>query len=303
MFGSRDEFHYFQCSSFGCLQIADIPNNINEYYPEEYFEASGASVTGRYYDLRNILIRERTRYLLGFSSLPGFLLSSWHMAKRAPVFGGWNWSSDLKKLGLGLDSTILDVGGGYGKLLHFLRSQGFANLFGVDPYIPESISDDGIYIYKGELQDLKDSFDLIMMHHSFEHMANPREVFSNLRRLLNPFGNVLLRIPLVDSMAWEMYHLNWAQLDAPRHFFLHTCQSIAILATSCGLRVDDVVYDSTGFQFWASELYAKDIPLVKTWGRVDTFFSEKEMAIFSSEAARLNLAGKGDQACFYLSRA
>jgi hypothetical protein len=40
MFGSREEFLYFECSKCGCLQIAEIPENIEKYYPPNYLRSS-----------------------------------------------------------------------------------------------------------------------------------------------------------------------------------------------------------------------------------------------------------------------
>jgi hypothetical protein len=37
MFGFRDEFTYFECSKCGCLQIAEIPINMEKYYPSNYY--------------------------------------------------------------------------------------------------------------------------------------------------------------------------------------------------------------------------------------------------------------------------
>ena len=38
MFGFRDEFTYFECARCGCLQIAEIPSNMDRYYPATYFK-------------------------------------------------------------------------------------------------------------------------------------------------------------------------------------------------------------------------------------------------------------------------
>jgi hypothetical protein len=37
MFGFRDEFDYIECSKCGCVQIVEIPKNINKYYPPNYY--------------------------------------------------------------------------------------------------------------------------------------------------------------------------------------------------------------------------------------------------------------------------
>jgi 2-polyprenyl-3-methyl-5-hydroxy-6-metoxy-1,4-benzoquinol methylase len=73
-----------------------------------------------------------------------------------------------------------------------------------------------------------------MLHHSFEHMDNPCGVLKQIDKLLNPDGELLIRIPVSDSFAWRKYGVDWFQLDAPRHFFLHTTKSIALLAKNSG---------------------------------------------------------------------
>ena len=40
MFGMGDQFQYFKCSNCGCLQIASIPENLDKYYPENYYSYS-----------------------------------------------------------------------------------------------------------------------------------------------------------------------------------------------------------------------------------------------------------------------
>src|SRR6266508_5024812 len=37
MFGTKETFEYFQCGDCGCLQIRNIPANLEDYYPPEYY--------------------------------------------------------------------------------------------------------------------------------------------------------------------------------------------------------------------------------------------------------------------------
>jgi hypothetical protein len=53
----------------------------------------------------------------------------------------------------------------------------------------------------------------------------------------------------------------WVQLDAPRHFFLHSANSLGLLAGKVGMAVTETVYDSDELQFVGSEQYLKGIPL------------------------------------------
>ena len=40
MQGKRTEFEYFECPVCECLQIAEIPNDLGEYYGEDYYSFS-----------------------------------------------------------------------------------------------------------------------------------------------------------------------------------------------------------------------------------------------------------------------
>ena len=118
---------------------------------------------------------------------------------------------------------------------------------------------------------------------------------------------MVVRIPVVSSYAWEKYGVAWVQLDAPRHFFLHSRKSMAQLAGAAGLRVERVVDDSSEFQFLGSELYVRDIPLTsesgaRTLGASGSMFSPEEVQQFRRRAEELNAKGRGDQAAFYLRK-
>jgi hypothetical protein len=145
-----------------------------------------------------------------------------------------------------------------------------------------------------------------MFQHSFEHLPDPQAALAAAARLLPPGGRCLIRLPLVSSYAWEHYGVDWVQLDAPRHFFLHSEESIRRLAAGAGLEILKIVYDSTAFQFVGSELYRRDIPLrSQTPDDVQlraTAFSREEIAAFERHARELNAETRGDQAAFYLTK-
>jgi hypothetical protein len=81
---------------------------------------------------------------------------------------------------------------------------------------------------------------------------------------------------------------------------------LRILADRAGLELSQVTYDSTAFQFWASEQYELDIPLYDTRSYLispdKSMFTKREIATFERRAAELNDAGLGDQAVFYLTK-
>ena len=114
MFGSRETFDYIECASCGCIQIIEIPADIEKYYhyPQK--------------PIRTYLRRQRSKVcLLGKNKL-------WPLCSKK--YGSFSW---FRKTNTTFDSKILDVGSGYGKLLLRMQRDGFLNLTGVDPYIED----------------------------------------------------------------------------------------------------------------------------------------------------------------------
>jgi len=187
-------------------------------------------------------------------------------------------------------------------------SQRHANAMAVDPFIAGDVMEDGrLVAKKGTLFDLNEPYDLIAFHHSFEHMHPPRDILEKAHNLLKPGGSVLLRIPTVTSEAFETYGANWSDLDAPRHFYLHSHDSIQLLAEQAGFKVIDLWCDSNAFQFWASEQYAQDIPLndprSHTQPPIPPMFTSDQMAQFEAKAQTLNAQMRGDAICVWLKPA
>jgi SAM-dependent methyltransferase len=186
-----------------------------------------------------------------------------------------------------------------------LRKKGFSNLTGIDPFIRNNIFyKSGVQIVKKTLGELDGQFDFIRLSHSFEHMIEPFSEFEHLYRLLKPDRFLLIEIPTCSSFAWRKYGANWAQLDAPRHIFLHSIKSMTNLANKTGFKISHVHFNSTAFQFWASEQYKRGIPLrdQRSYSQHPdkSIFSSEDIKRFEEEAGKLNNKNEGDQAQFYL---
>lgn len=300
MFGLRDEFEYFQCSNCGCLQIKNIPENIEKYYPENYYSFS---INPQNNDG-------------GFKTIPISIRNKFAVHNKHKLLGKFLYGKfprvDLMALrnikNLHKDMSILDVGCGDGFCLYELKKMGFNNLLGVDPYIKANIKyPNGLEILKSELSEISQTFDLVMMHHVLEHLENQHKFFEEIHSKLNENGLFLIRIPVLNY-AWEKYKEDWVQLDAPRHFYLHTEESIKYLAKKYGFDIEEIIYDSNEFQLWGSEQYKKDIPLYdeksnyKYQKNGNSTFTDKEISNFKKEAEELNRTNKGDQAIFILKK-
>lgn len=294
MYGMNEKFSYLLCSECGCLQITEIPENIQNYYDGQYYFYE--QTESKPNPLKQKISNLRNNYALSGRSQIGKWLYSLFPTQAFEF---------LRPLQLKPESKIVDVGCGSGALLKLLATAGMKNLLGADPFIPNELnSKDGVKVLKIPITDVYGAHDLIMFNHSFEHIPNQLETLKHVASILKPNGHCVIRIPTVSSYAWKHYGVHWVQLDAPRHFFLHSITSLEKLAHDADMRVDKVVYDSTAFQFWGSEQYLKDIPLRSDHSYAvnpaSSPFSDDDIAGFTQRAHELNQLHQGDQAIFYL---
>ncbi len=104
---------------------------------------------------------------------------------------------------------VLDVGCGIGTLLHLIRQevpdatvQGI-ELATVDVEAAKSFY--GLDLFTGSLEQYaaahpEDRFDLIILHHTFEHLPAPRAALRTMERLLAPRGELFIAVPNVMNI-------------------------------------------------------------------------------------------------------
>ena len=297
MFASGRRFSYAMCPDCGCLQILEVPVDLAFHYGEGYYSFS-AGDSGPRSMVASWLVRARNEHLSGRFNPLGAVV-----ARVKP----YTALASVKSLRLARSTRVLDVGCGGGELLRALRLAGFGRLTGVDPFVAAELDlGGGARVLRCELAEVTGEFDLVMFHHSLEHMPDPCAALQCAFDRLAPGGTCLVRIPTVSSWAWRHYGVDWCSLDAPRHLMLHSRRSIEQLAQSCGFQLDRIVDDSNGFQFWGSEQYRRGIALMRP-GCNDIVpapgaFTRAELREFERRAAALNQAGDGDQIAVYLTR-
>ena len=292
MFGLREPFTYFQCARCECLQIRDLPSDMRPYYP------------GNYYSMQTALPRAGAvkRLLLGIeASIRRYLANRLFGSSRRTRIFDW-----MRGTGVGFGSAILDVGCGRGKFAARAAAVRLSRPDRGRPVRGGRLHADGMIIHKAELSEADRQFDLIMMHHTFEHVADPAGTLRAAATRLQSGRYLLLRIPVVDCFAWQHYGVNWFALDAPRHFYLHSQKSLALLAERAGFSVEKAEFDSGAHQFWGSEQYLRDTPHRSANSHEDnpagSMFTAAQIREFERRSRELNAQGAGDSACFYLKR-
>lgn len=299
MFGTREAFVYESCGACASLQIQAVPKDLSPYYPAHYPAHAPASRAGRA-QLRRFFgaLRDATIFFA-----PGPLL---RLAQSLPGRGDAVRTHPLAPLRGRLRSRkarIADVGGGSGWLLVALRHLGFTDLTCIDPYLRPGVGEAGVRFLAQRIADIDETFDVIMYHHALEHVVDLDAELRAVARHLAAGGAALVRAPLLPNAAFETYGAYWAQIDAPRHIHVPSRSGLEMAAARHRLEIVARGDDSTAFQFWASEGYARGIPLLEqTVSGRPTIISRKHLDVFTERARHLNVAGRGDQGWFVFRR-
>lgn len=297
-FGTAGVFDYAECAGCGSLNIVSVPADLAAHYASPGYGGHASRLTEhRATGLRRIVRNRLTDLALGRPRLLAKLANPWSqaMAQTPPL----RW---LRRVRADRHCRILDVGCGGGDLLRQLWSLGFDQLEGIDKFVPEGVRLPGLVINKGELDDVAGVFDLVMMHHSLEHMPNPGVTLAAAAKRLAPGGWLLVRVPLADSVAWRDYGVDWYQLDAPRHLHVPTVAGMRALAAAHGLQVVAVDHDATASQFVVSEGYRQGLSMVAQRQAGFTHVAAPALQQFEARTAQANADGEGDQAAFFLRR-
>lgn len=296
MYGLREEFDYIECASCGCVQIREIPADLGKYYPSDYFSFRSYERFSRNL-VRRLIDPLRVRHCFGTPNLVGRIAEA---VSQPLTYVEW-----LKRAGLGPDARVLDVGCGGGKTLVAMALGGIQTCHGVDPYISApQLYDVGATVWRMSLADFAATtdraYDLVMFHHSFEHVVDPLADLQAAVQVLAPRGVVLIEIP-VAAYAWEQYRGDWCHLDPPRHLHLFTPRSLGHLGGHVGLRVKATVNHSNWGQFLGSERNRRDIAEHEPHD-IRRLLSAAKLREFKELTARLNAEGRGDIMTFYLDR-
>jgi len=296
----RKTFSYNHCPNCGTMSLISVPPDLSQYYGDDYYNFT----TRRSSPIRGLARRARNAMTLfdstPFARLSAKLSSNRQFLSLRPLFDGRAGRKFRRS------DPILDVGCGQGQLLRELRDLGFTDLTGLDPFLRSPVSARGFALHRGEVETMEGAFrratfQIVMFHHSLEHIVDPANTLVALREFLTPGGVVVVRIPLTGGMAWRTFGGEWIQLDAPRHVHLFSQKGFEEFARRLGWRVLRIVYDSGTFQFTGSRLRLMGIDFRKRPEDLISRFPRRERRQFLRTAERLNRELDGDQAAFFLS--
>jgi SAM-dependent methyltransferase len=285
-----EKFEYFECEECGCLQILNKPLNMDNYYANYY--------TSNKKSIQIDLIRKAGWKIRAIFCQSGL----YNLISRLSYNSILHWAHSA---GIKFNSRILDVGCGSGDILVDFRNHGFKNLSGIDPMLNQEIEHEGINLKRLDIFSVEEKYDFIMFNHSFEHIWNQAQTLKKAAELLNENGVIMIRIP-VNNQAFKDFGEYWYQIDAPRHFFLHSIKSLNILVKKLNLKNHGHYFDSTFMQFVGSIEYQNGLRYNSSSayrkGNKKSLFSQKKIEEYKERAASYNRQGLGDQGVFFFKK-
>ena len=140
------------------------------------------------------------------------------------------------------DGRLLDFGCGNGTFLLRMHQRGW-KVTGLDvseQAVQRIRTHLGLSVLAGSLPhpELGDeSFDVITMRHSLEHVHQPLEVLRAAYRLLAPNGKLIVSAPNIDSLPFKWFGRSWRGLDLPRHLTHFTPDTLQLMLARAGFEV------------------------------------------------------------------
>lgn len=167
---------------------------------------------------------------------------------------------------------ILDVGCGLGFFLEAAREKGW-EVEGVEvskhavSYILRNLK---IRVFQGTLESQHlpgNSFDVVTLFQLVEHLVNPLQTLSEVKRLLKPGGLVVLTTPNQGSIVAKLLGRRWFQYKYQGHLYFFDQKTLKILLKKADFRDISIKGDSWQFlplKFILSRIvYFYSVPLLE----------------------------------------
>jgi SAM-dependent methyltransferase len=206
------EFQVVECAGCSLIRLEPHPSpeELPQFYPENYWWAPDPSLVGRLEGIyRRVVLNDHLQFV-------------------AP--------------GVAQHSPVLDVGCGGGSFLAALGRRG-VRVVGLD-FSPRAARvawrENGVPAVCATLENTPfppGSFGAITLFHVLEHVPQPGEYLAAAHRLLAPDGRLYAQVP--NAACWQFLLLGkrWSGADVPRHLIDYRAADLDELLDEFGFRV------------------------------------------------------------------
>ncbi|HBD25126.1 MAG: hypothetical protein A2566_02180 [Candidatus Zambryskibacteria bacterium RIFOXYD1_FULL_40_13] len=217
----KDDFNFYKCSQCGLVFV----------YPQPSKET-----------IANDIYSEKSGYQGNKSKT---LVGTIPTLKQEKVL---NWLSKQKK------GKLLDIGCSNGEFMWLVKSLGF-DVVGVE--LNKRTADiarvNGLNVFSGFLEEANfppASFDYIYMGDLIEHVSDPVALVKEVRKLLQPNGQVVIVTPNLDCfwskstfLLHKWFGIPWSSLTPPHHLFQFSTGNLNLLLSQEGFGLLLNMYD------------------------------------------------------------
>lgn len=245
--GSPGAWRFKTCDRCGVHYLDPRPVVPADAYPREYPQHQTPSLTaieGRSRVgtlIRRVVLRAHGYRHLGGLPLIGTLL------KRIPAIRNGAFASFPLVPPFRRDGTLLDVGCGNGRFLHFMRQLGW-RVMGIEADPASAATARRVVPNAPIFPDFDGvpdrSVDAVTASHVVEHLADPRAVLADIRRVLRDDGRLGVAVPNWDSLNHRVFGDAWAGLEPSRHLLMFDRRRLIALLEECGFTIVAVQSDS-----------------------------------------------------------
>lgn len=210
---SADKFSYLRCESCGLIRLGNVPENLGDYYPADYYDLPSLERLAAIANADRFKIETVTRF-----ATPGRLLEV------GPAWGVFAYQA--KQAGFMVDVIEMDA-----RCCDYLNNVvGVNALQGTLPH---------------ELIPAMGRHEVIALWHVVEHLSDPWELIAAAANNLVHGGILVLAAPNPDAWQFHVMGGSWPHLDAPRHLYLLPAEAVTAYASRLGLeRIHYTTVDS-----------------------------------------------------------
>jgi len=148
------------------------------------------------------------------------------------------------------NGRVLELGFGQGITLGHLRNLGWdAQGLETDQVAVANARRKGLKVECGSLVDQDypaDHYDAVISNHVIEHIYDPRDLFSESRRILRPGGRFIAATPNANCLSRRVFGSAWRGLEPPRHLQIFTANALRALARASGFTSCDTIASVRG---------------------------------------------------------
>jgi SAM-dependent methyltransferase len=148
---------------------------------------------------------------------------------------------------VGVDDVVLEYGVGSGWNLAGLRCARRLG-FDVADFLEAPLRELGIEFLADTKVIPEASLDVVICHHTLEHVLHPPEVLEEVRRLLKPAGRLLLHVPFEIEGRYEHFHSD----EPNHHLYSWNAQTLGNLVEEAGFKVAEAGIGEFGYDRFAA---------------------------------------------------